>query len=141
MKIPFACPSCHATGSAEAAHAGKSVRCKHCGTRFAIPAPETREDEDIYSLEEPDESTARAPSSGLAQQSSFVRSRVDATAVEPGRKQRAGSGLTPTRPRRSAGSFAWQTWLIRGAAALVALLLAIGLLAPQGILIAGCILI
>src|SRR4051812_1718221 len=113
MRIPFACPSCHATGSAEAAHAGKSVRCKHCGTRFVIPVAETQEDEDVYSLEEPDQSTPRPPSSGPAQQSSFVRSRVDAATDESRRKQRSGSGLTPTRPRKSTGSFAWQTWLIR----------------------------
>ena len=43
MHVSFACPSCNATGSVDAVHIGKQVRCKHCGTRFAIPDPENSE--------------------------------------------------------------------------------------------------
>ena len=52
MKIAFACPSCAAAGSVDAAAAGKSARCKHCGHRFTIPGPGAAEPE-VFALDEP----------------------------------------------------------------------------------------
>jgi hypothetical protein len=142
MRIPFACPSCNAAGSADAVHIGKQVRCKHCGARFAMPSPDEPE-ADTYALEEPDEEPARGRSMGPPEGgSSFVPSRVDDTAAgdRPRRKKRTASGLTPMRVRKSRSGLLWRTWLIRCSAALVVLLVLIALLVPQGTLIAGCVL-
>jgi hypothetical protein len=142
MKIPFACPSCNASGSADAAYVGTQVRCKHCGARFAIPNPDDPE-EDVYALEgatnEPAADAATSPDQSVF----FVPSRVDntATGARAAKKKREAPGLTPTRARKHSPAFPWQTWLIRSGIALVVLLAVIAMLAPQGTLIAGCILI
>jgi hypothetical protein len=142
MRIPFACPSCNATGSADAVHIGKQVRCKHCGARFTIPNPD-EPGADVYALEEQAEEPARGSFMSSPEGALFVPSRVDDTTAgdRPRQKKRVASGLTPMRVRQSQSAVLWQTRLIRCSVALVVLLVSIALLAPQGTLIAGCVLI
>ena len=78
MKIPFACPSCNATGSADAAFIGRQVRCKHCGARFAIPDPDDP-NADVYALEGAFDAPAQDDSASEAQSTFFVPSRSDGT--------------------------------------------------------------
>jgi hypothetical protein len=99
MNVSFACPSCNASGSVDAVHIGKQVRCKHCGARFAIPDPETSQP-DVYALEEPSPQSARGISNSPAKDVVFVPARADATTVidRPRRRER------PSRGRRLAVS-------------------------------------
>jgi hypothetical protein len=141
MKIPFACPSCNATGSADAAFIGRQVRCKHCGARFTIPDPDDP-DADVYALEGASDAPAQDDSASEAQSTFFVPSRSDST---PGgdraaRKKRSSTGLTPTRARKEKPAFPWFALLTWSAIVLVVALGLIGLLVPQGTLIAGCVL-
>ena len=77
MKIPFACPSCNAAGSADAAFIGRQVRCKHCGERFAIPDPDDP-DADVYAIEGAAEEPAQDDSASQDQSTFFVPSRSTA---------------------------------------------------------------
>jgi hypothetical protein len=141
MKIPFACPSCNATGSADVAFVGRQVRCKHCGTRFAIPDPDDPE-ADVYALEGTADEPAQDDAASPAQSTFFVPSRGDGTpgGDKAARKKRYSTGPTPTRARKEKPAFPWLTWLVWFAIVLVVVLAAIALLAPQGTLIAGCVL-
>jgi len=65
MSLRFACPSCGASGSVDAALVGKAVRCKHCKYRFAIPGPGEAEDAG-YALEGPIGETPIGPEPGSA---------------------------------------------------------------------------
>jgi hypothetical protein len=139
MKIPFACPSCNATGSADAAFIGRQVRCKHCGTRFAIPDPDDP-DADVYALEGASDAPAQDDSASEAQSTFFVPSRGDGTPGDKTRKKRSETGLTPKRTRKERPTFPWLTLLAWSAIVFVIVLALIVLLAPQGTLIAGCVL-
>jgi hypothetical protein len=140
MKIPFACPSCNATGSADAAFIGRQVRCKHCGARFTIPDPDDP-DADVYALEGAADEPAQEDATGLAQSTFFVPSRGDGTSGgdKAARKKRS-AGLTPTRARKEKPAFPWFTWLVWSVIVLVVVLVLIAMLVPQGTLIAGCVL-
>ena len=140
MKIPFACPSCNATGSADAAFIGRQVRCKHCGERFAIPDPDDP-NADVYALEGAAEEPAQDDATGQAQSTFFVPSRSDGT---PGATRRPGRS-DPRRAdadsrRKEKPAFPWLTLLAWSAIVLVVALALIALLVPQGTLIAGCVL-
>jgi hypothetical protein len=141
MKIPFECPSCNASGSADAAFIGRQVRCKHCGTRFAIPDPDDP-DANVYALEGAADEPAQEDATSLDQSTFFVPSRADATPYgeKAARKKRSATGPTPTRTSKAKPAFPWLTWLVWSAIILVAVLAAIALLVPQGTLIAGCVL-
>ena len=141
MNVSFACPSCNATGSVDAVHIGKQVRCKHCGAHFAIPAPEAFEP-DVYALEEPSPQSARGTSNSQAEDAVFVPARADATSAidRPRRRELCGSGPTSRSVRVSKSDLPWQTWLIWGGVALVLVLTAIAFLAPDGTWLVGCIL-
>jgi hypothetical protein len=141
MKIPFACPSCNATGSADAAFIGRQVRCKHCGTRFAIPDPDDPE-ANIYALEGAADEPAQDDATSLTQSTFFTPSRSGGTSEgeTAARKKRSSTGLTPRRARKEKPAFPWLTWLVWSAIILVVVLVLIVSLAPQGTLIAGCVL-
>jgi hypothetical protein len=141
MRIPFACPSCNATGSADAAFIGTQVRCKHCGARFAIPDPDDPE-ANIYALEGAADEPAQDDATSLGKSTFFVPSRSDSTTGggQAARKKRSSTGLTPTRARKEKPAFPWLTALIWTAIVLVVVLVLIALLAPQGTLIAGSVL-
>jgi transcription elongation factor Elf1 len=142
MKVSFACPSCNAAGSVDAVHIGKQVRCKQCGAHFAIPDPEASQP-DIYDLEEPSPQATRGTSNSPAEDAVFVPARGDAGSEidRPRRKERTVSGPTSRSARARKSEFPWLTWLIRGGVALVLILTAIALLAPDGTWLVGCILI
>ena len=141
MKIPFACPSCNATGSADAAFIGRQVRCKHCGERFAIRDPDDP-NADVYALEGAAEEPAQDDAMGLDQSTFFTPSRSDGKSGgdKAARKKRSSTGLTPTRARKEKPAFPWLTLLAWSAIVLVVVLALIALLLPQGTLIAGCVL-
>ena len=138
MRIPFACPSCAAAGSADAAAAGKTARCKHCGHRFTIPRPGTAaESADGILLDE-------AAGGGYAVMepvlvSTYVPSRGDeSTDSGPRRPKRATSG-SATRPAgRRASRSAWPQRMAWSAGIVSIAIAAIALLAPGGLLIAAC---
>ena len=140
MRIPFACPSCAATGSADAAAAGKTARCKHCGHHFTIPMPGR-------AAESPDGLPLEETAGGYAVMepvlvSTYVPSRGDeSTAAVPRRPKRTTSG-SATRPagRRSSRS-AWPKRMAWAAGVVSIAIAAIALLAPGGLLIAACTLI
>lgn len=136
MKIEFACPSCGVRGAADAAFAGKSARCKHCGVRFTIPSRAGEESEG-YALEEPAE-PADAPSAG----STYVPTRGDEPAAAP-RKRKRVSGRTGKRAERKPDRppFAWKAWLIRSAITFALACVGIALFAPRGVVIVGCVLL
>jgi hypothetical protein len=139
MRISFACPSCAATGSASAAFAGKSARCKHCGHRFTIPGAEETEE---FPLAEPAEEPAGAGYAVLdpVQVSAFVPSRSDElTSTSPRRRTNSASRSTTRTTRKGAPRSAWWTRLAWAAGAVVVAIAAIALLAPNGVLIAACI--
>ena len=142
MNVSFACPTCNASGSVDAVHVGKQVRCKHCGARFAIPVPGASQP-DVYDLEEPQERSTRSTSKNLAEDAVFVPARADATSAinRPRRSKRSVSGPSTRRSRSSRSDFPWQTWLVRCSLALVLSLTAIAFLAPHGIWLVGCILV
>jgi hypothetical protein len=126
-------------GSLDAANAGKTVRCKHCGGRSTVPAAGDPE-ASVYTLEEPAAApsgeTARAP----AGDSTFVAARGDNALTAP-----MASRHVPRAPRSGArkrrANFAWLYWLI-GLAAVIALgLVVVSLLVPSGTLIAACVVI
>jgi len=141
MNVLFACPSCNASGSVDAVHIDKQVRCKHCGARFAIPDPEASQP-DVYALEEPSPQSARGISNSPAQDVVFVPARADATTAidRPRRREWSVSGPTSRSVRSSESDFPWPTWLIWGSVALVLMLNAIAFLAPNGTWLVGCIL-
>jgi hypothetical protein len=141
MDVSFACPSCNAAGSVDAIYIGKQVRCKHCGAHFAIPNPEAS-GPDVYALEEPAGQSASSIPSSPAQDAVFVPSRADATSTadRPRRSERSVSGPTSRSVRNRKSDFPWQTWLVRSVVALLLILIAIALLAPNGTWLAGCIL-
>src|SRR4051794_34499291 len=101
MKIPFACPSCNASGSADAAFIGRQVRCKHCGERFAIPDPDDP-NADVYALEGAADEPAQDDAMGLDQSTFFTPSRSDGKSGgdKAARKKRSATGLTPNRSRK-----------------------------------------
>ncbi len=142
MKVRFVCPSCDAAGTVDAVHIGKQVRCRHCGTRFAIPDPEAAEP-DVYALEEPMERPAPENSVPAVEDAVFVPARAHhaASIDRPRRVKPSASGPPPMRVRKRGSEFPWQTWLIRCGVALVVILTCIALVAPQGVWLAGCILI
>ncbi len=141
MKIPFACPSCGATGSVEAASVGKPARCKHCGHRFNIPGPGAAEP-GVFSLVEPAEEAAGAGyavGSPPVPGSVFAPKRGDEPAADaPRRPKRSGSPSRSRAGRRRAADTAWVKRLawIGGTAAIA--IAAIAWLAPKGVLIAAC---
>jgi hypothetical protein len=137
MRIPFACPSCAATGSADASAAGKSARCKHCGHRFTIPGPAPAEPEGLplaepagvgYAVLEP------------VPVSTFVPARSEQpTSTSPRRRTRAASRSTARTSGQRASRSAWWTRLAWAGGAVAVAIAAIALLAPKGVLIAACI--
>ncbi len=142
MNVSFACPSCSATGSVDAVHIGKQVRCKHCGARFAIPDPKTSQP-DVYDLEAPPQWSSDEMTDRLVGEAVFVRARADGKAAveKPRRKEPSGSRPPPRRIRTSSTDSRWLAWLVRGGVALVLILTALALFAPHGTWLVGCILI
>jgi hypothetical protein len=141
MKIPFACPSCGATGSVDAASVGKPARCKHCGHRFNIPGPGAAEPE-VFSLAEPAEEAAGAGyavGSPPVQGSVFAPKRGDEPAADaPRRPKRSASPSRSRTGRRRAAGTAWVKRLAWIGGITVIAIAAIALLAPNGVLIAAC---
>ena len=131
MKISFACPSCNASGTVDAVHIGRQVRCKRCGARFAIPDPEASQP-DVYALEEPSPGSMQDTSKRPAEDAVFVPARADAmTTIErPRRRERSTSGSNTRSDRTSNSDIPSRTWLFWWAGALVLVLTAIALLAP-----------
>jgi transcription elongation factor Elf1 len=142
MQVSFACPSCNASGTVDAIHIGKQVRCKSCSAHFAIPDPDASQ-LDVYALEEPLLQSTRDPSRNRAEEAVFVPARADATTAIDRPRRREGSVSRPTSggARSSKSNFPWQIWLIRGAIGLVLILTSIALLVPNGSWLAGIILI
>ncbi|WP_165227526.1 hypothetical protein [Aquisphaera insulae] len=138
MRVPFACPSCHASGSAESAYIGREVRCKHCNTRFTIPDPESPAS-DTYDLEERAEPVRRGAAVGAGAEAVFVPSRKDDRPGKP-RKAKGAAATSKRRPGRDLSDFPWTRWLIRLAVAFVVAVAGIALIAPNGLWLAGCIL-
>ena len=139
MKVAFTCPGCGVAGSLHAAHAGKIVRCKHCGFRSAAPSA-GEPAADIYALDEPVAENAGAMDQMPAEGSVFVASGRDDPTRAP-RPRRPIRKMARSKARAREVHRAWRNWLI-GCAVLIALALAaVALLAPQGTLIAGCVLI
>jgi hypothetical protein len=136
MKIPFTCPACGLAGSLHAAHAGKVVRCKHCGCRASVPRPGEPE-ADVYSLDEPAlekvEGTVKTPTEG----SVFVPSGGNDPVRIP-RPRRSKRTATRPKARQRDRDSAWRNWLIGGTAVAVLALAAVALVAPNGTVIAGC---
>jgi hypothetical protein len=140
MRIPFACPSCAATGSVDAAAAGKPARCKHCGHRFTLPGPGAAEPE-VFALEEPAEEAAGAGYAVMSpvQGSVFAPTRGDEPAASVPRQPRKSVSRSRIRTAgRRASRNAWPTRLawVGGTAAIA--IAAIALFAPNGVLIAAC---
>src|SRR3954453_11574426 len=107
MSLGFARPSCGAAGPVQAALAGRSVRCKHCKYRFAIPGPGEAEDEG-YALGGPIAETPMASEPGSA----FVPRRgVEPTAAAPRKVKKAASGSGTRRVRGHESRFDWRPWL------------------------------
>jgi hypothetical protein len=137
MKIPFACPVCGLVGSLDAAHAGKSIRCKQCGSRSRVPEIGEPEAE-TYALDEPTAGPAREVAAAPVHGSTFVVAPRNEP-MRPPRPRRATGKASPARARKRKVDFAWLKWLIGFAAAAVLALVAISLFVPRGTLIAGCI--
>jgi hypothetical protein len=138
MRITFACPDCAAAGAVDAAFAGKGVRCKHCGCRFAVPVPGQVES-DVYALDESIGETGGPAASDTDLGSAFVPSRGDeanTTAAAPKPKRAARKPSTGAASRRNADSVP-RPWLMWSGVAVVLILAAIALFAPQGMLISG----
>jgi predicted Zn finger-like uncharacterized protein len=133
MKIRFVCPSCNASGTADAALSGRQVRCKPCNHRFVIPGPGESEAEG-YAIEEPVE---RITPVNPEPASSYVPSRGKDPRTTPSqrgaKRARSGSGAGAIRERMS--SLTGQTRLIRGGLVVVLVLAAIVGLAPSGTLV------
>ena len=142
MKVKFACPSCAAAGTVDAVHAGRHVRCKHCGAQLTIPYPEANEP-DVYDLEGPVEQPVSKWSRPPDESPVFVPARTDrmAAADRPRKVKQPVSAPTPRCARESHSGFPWQTWIIRGGLALIVILTGVALFAPQGTWLAGCMLI
>ncbi len=136
MKFPFTCPSCGFSGSLDAASAGKTIRCKHCGHRST--APEAGEPEaSVYMLEAPAAETpgefARAP----AGDSAFVPNpEHGATSAPPprGKPRKAPRSVA----RKRGADFAWPKWLIGFAVTTTLALVAVSIFVPSGKLITAC---
>ena len=141
MKIPFACPSCNATGSADAAFIGTQVRCKHCGARFAIRDPDDTE-ADVYAIEGAADEPRQEDATGMGQSTFFTPSRSGGTSEgdKLARKKRSSRRLTRTHSSKEKPALPWMTWLASSAIVLAVVLAAIALFVPQGTLIAGCVL-
>lgn len=143
MTVSFACPSCNASGTVDAVHIGKQVRCKHCGTHFSIPDQQDPQ-ADVYALEEPSPQVATGRSHrGAGEDAVFVPARAEERSSTDRPRRREGSVSTETiRKFRSSRSVsAWLTRFIWGGIALVLILVAVALLAPHGTWLVGCILI
>jgi hypothetical protein len=141
MKIPFACPSCGATGSVDAASVGKPARCKHCGHRFNIPGPGAAEPE-VFSLVEP---AGEAAGGGYAvvspqgQGSVFAPKRGDEPAADaPRRPKRSASSSKSRAGSRRAADTAWIKRLAWIGGTVAITIAAIAWLAPKGVVIAAC---
>ena len=140
MKIAFACPSCAATGSVDAAAAGRSARCKHCGHRFTIPGPDAAEaevfameghaaeaDGDGYAVMDPVQDSAFAPVRGEEPTSPVPRR-------PKGSAPRSKSGSGSKRASRSP----WPVRLAWVGGAFAIAIAAVALFAPSGMLYAAC---
>jgi hypothetical protein len=139
MKVAFTCPGCGVSGSLLAAHAGKIIRCKHCGFRSAAPSAGEPEG-DIYALDVPATENAGDMDRVAVEGSVFVASGRDDPTRAP-RPRRPIRTVRRSNARKREDRSPWRNWLI-GCAVLIALALAaVALLAPQGTLIAGCVLI
>ena len=104
MKVAFTCPGCGVAGAVDAVHAGKVVRCKHCGFRSAVPTAGEPEPE-MYALDEPTAGKTEGLAVMQAEGSVFVASGggQPARAPRPGRPanqapDRARAGVTQTLP-------------------------------------------
>jgi len=139
MKVPFTCPACGAAGSLDATHAGKIVRCKHCGCRSAVPKVGEPES-DVYTLDEPTAEKGGDMARIPVPDSVFVASRGDDTTRAPRPRRPARTAPRSIAHERDA-DFAGRTRLIGGGAAGVIALGAVSVLAPRGTLIAGCVVI
>lgn len=136
MKVEFACPSCGAGGSADAAFAGRRARCKHCGERFTIPS-HAAELSEGYALGEPVGPAPVAPEG-----STYVRARGDEATTQPRKPKRANrrSGGRAKR-ERDRPDFPWKTWLLGCAIAVTVACAGLALFAPRGTLIVGWVLL
>lgn len=141
MKIPFACPSCGAAGSADLSYAGKAVRCKHCNHRFILPGSGEPEPED-YALAEPTEGMAGCIATGPAHGSAFVPARGDepSSVTAPRARKRTGSASRGPIVSRQEPVVAWRAWLLRAGVFAAVVIAATALVAPRGTVIAGCVL-
>lgn len=142
MRIPFACPTCHAGGSVEAKFAGRQARCKHCGTQFEIPSPaavtsaEPAAINEGYALGEP---VAPLAAAAVAPSSSYVGPRGNEPKAEAyeQRPKRLSAEIEDQVRRIRKQNFSWLRWVLRIGIAAVVVLAAIALLAPKGLIIAG----
>lgn len=139
MKISFECPSCGASGSVDAVHVGKRVRCRHCKYQFAVPGPDGGEPLG-YSLEGVAQAPAVAEATDLPESPVFVPARGDevSAASSPRRPRTRSQSNSKARPSR--GETAGFAWMKRGIPVLIVMavaLLATALFVPDGMLIAG----
>ena len=142
MKISFACPSCDAGGSVDASAAGRKARCKHCGHRFTIPTPGVYDAElDGYQLDEPTDALQKQNGSPSPVDTTFVRSRGGEHARSRPRPGRNATGPNSRPTRKRASHFPWKRRVLQGGIGLLLTLTAISSIAPNGIVIAGCILL
>jgi hypothetical protein len=137
MRVSFACPSCGAGGSAEESFVGRPVRCRHCGHRFAIPAPGETASE-VYDLETPPPTVDPRPAPGPV----FVPSRGDQTDAASTFRAVPGSRTKPARrsTRVERSRLPWLRWLAGLAIAAAVLLAVTAVVAPRGPVIVATIL-
>jgi len=139
MRVRFICPDCGLSGSVDAIHAGKIIRCKRCGRQAPVPKPGEQET-DLYALAEPKADPA----------SDWAEDRVPGavSAMAPGagatkapRPRRTTRRSPRPRARQPSAHFWWRNWLIGSVAAVALTLVAVSVLAPRGTAIAGCVVI
>jgi hypothetical protein len=139
MNVRFTCPDCGLSGSVDAVHAGKIVRCKQCGCRAPIPRP-GQPARDEYALEEPATDTWSAAPEAIVQAPAIVTAsgREKTSARRPGRRARQTARRVGRQERTL---FSLRNWLIGSGVAIALGLVAVSLLVRHGTVIAGCIVI
>ncbi len=138
MKMTFICPSCGASASMDAAHAGKQVRCKQCQYRFTLPSSDEPDDTG-YTLQEPLDKVAPNLDTSVPEGPVFVPSRGDeppAGDVRRTKKRKATRVLRPQSQGRASG-FPWPRRLAQGGALFVVILAIVALSVPNGVIIAA----
>jgi hypothetical protein len=141
MRIPFACPSCGAAGTVDGSYAGRPARCKRCGRDFNLPDARKREPEpEGYALEESPEPADPVPAFTPPSGSTFTQPWGDNATAPPRRSKRRAPESEVRKAIKRASRSPWLAWLIRVGIVAALVLAAITFLAPNGRIIAACVL-